>query len=275
MIRQFRLLAFAMVMALLLAAHDSANPNGYGPLVVYPYWLVRGLIEAVLFLAVYQAAGRFLGGRWRGLAALSACLLTLPVFVMATITMDLVLGVPELGLDSGAGETAGRLEGLGLEMFYLLDNHLFFCLLLFLADQVPQREMAGQEALDTVRPDSGPKPEASATGEIPDILKRHLENPLAGRLISVEAQEHYIRLVTGEGAAMMLYRFSDAVQDLADVPGMQVHRSHWVAEKGVENLFREKGQLKIRLTNGEMVPVSRRFEQAVKGRFSDKPFPRD
>ncbi len=105
-------------------------------------------------------------------------------------------------------------------------------------------------------------PAVAVSPTSPDFLRR-LDRPLAGPLLAVQAQEHYIRIV-GEGSApILLYRFSDALEQLRALPGLQVHRSWWVALDAVAGIERDNGRLSLRLVNGERVPVSRRYVGAV------------
>jgi DNA-binding LytR/AlgR family response regulator len=66
---------------------------------------------------------------------------------------------------------------------------------------------------------------------------------------------------------MVLHRFSDAVRHLPDSLGMQVHRSHWVADKAVRGLVVNGQRMQVELSNGTQVPVSRTFRSAVEQRF--------
>lgn len=83
--------------------------------------------------------------------------------------------------------------------------------------------------------------------------------PLAerGPLVRIEAQDHYLKVVTDRGAALILMRLSDAVQELGETAGLQVHRSHWVALEAVTAHRREKGRDLLILSGGAEVPVSR------------------
>jgi hypothetical protein len=119
---------------------------------------------------------------------------------------------------------------------------------------------AAPEAAPAATPAVAPKVAPAAAA--PDFLRR-LDKPLAGALLAVQAQEHYVRIV-GQGAApMLLYRFSDAIEQLRVLRGLQVHRSWWVALDAVAAVEREDGRLSLRLVNGERVPVSRRHSGAV------------
>lgn len=53
----------------------------------------------------------------------------------------------------------------------------------------------------------------------------------------LKAKEHYVRVLTSDESRMLLHRFSDAVKQMPHSKGMQVHRSHWVADASVTGLI--------------------------------------
>ena len=76
-------------------------------------------------------------------------------------------------------------------------------------------------------------------------------------LLSVRAEDHYCRLaVRGGGTLLVHYRFRDAVGDLADVQGAQVHRGAWVADFAVTGSERTGRRWSLQLVDGSRVPVS-------------------
>jgi hypothetical protein len=76
-------------------------------------------------------------------------------------------------------------------------------------------------------------------------------------LLSVRAEDHYCRLaVRGGGTLLVHYRFRDAVGDLADVQGAQVHRGAWVANFAVTGSERTGRRWSLHLADGSRVPVS-------------------
>ncbi|MDF3412962.1 LytTR family transcriptional regulator [Sulfitobacter sp. M57] len=104
-----------------------------------------------------------------------------------------------------------------------------------------------------------PVPVETAGMEI-DPQTRFLRRlPLAerGPLVRIEAQDHYLKVVTDRGSTLILLRLSEAVEELANVAGLQVHRSHWVALEAVTAHRREKGRDLLVLSDGAEVPVSR------------------
>lgn len=99
-------------------------------------------------------------------------------------------------------------------------------------------------------------------GTVPTFFHRVPEK-LGSDLLAIRAQEHYIDVHTSAGSTLILYRFGDALNELAEVPGMQVHRSFWVADGSVSSYKRSSGQLVLTLKDGFEVPVSRSFLRDV------------
>ncbi len=85
-------------------------------------------------------------------------------------------------------------------------------------------------------------------------------------LLYLQAQDHYIRAVTSAGSAMILMRLRDAVAELSDQDGMQVHRSFWVAYSAISEFRRNEGRAVLALENGDEVPVGRTFLAALADR---------
>ena len=132
-----------------------------------------------------------------------------------------------------------------MELIYLSDNHVALCLLL----SVPRFIFSQGYAKARGEGAGAPAPAESFLST--------LEPPLRGELQWVEAQEHYVRLVTAEENRLVLHRFSDIVRELQAEEGIQVHRSHWVAFSAIGKTFKDGTNLRVRLRSGDTVPVSR------------------
>ena len=100
-----------------------------------------------------------------------------------------------------------------------------------------------------------PVPATTPLGE-PPILAR-MAPALRGELLALEMEDHYVRVHTSRGSSLLLMRMGDAVAASGDVPGVQVHRSWWVARAAVERFDRDGRKARITLCNGLIVPVSR------------------
>ncbi|BEV01471.1 LytTR family DNA-binding domain-containing protein [Novosphingobium olei] len=86
-----------------------------------------------------------------------------------------------------------------------------------------------------------------------DQLPAHLGQDL----LCIENEDHYIRVHTSAGNALILMRLRDAVAQLAPLDGAQVHRSWWVARSAVSEVVRTERRVSLRLVDGREVPVSR------------------
>lgn len=108
-----------------------------------------------------------------------------------------------------------------------------------------------------------------AKAEIPSsssILDR-LKPQNRGALLRLSVQDHYTEVVTSRGRELVLLRFSDALREIGGTPGLQVHRSHWVADAHVEALKRDNGKILILTRDGTQIPVSRSFAEEARRRF--------
>ena len=63
---------------------------------------------------------------------------------------------------------------------------------------------------------------------------------------------------------MLLMRLGDAMAETDNVPGVQIHRSHWVALDGVSAVKRQSGKVMVETRAGDYLPVSRSFMSAAK-----------
>ena len=85
-----------------------------------------------------------------------------------------------------------------------------------------------------------------------------------GSLYAVSSEDHYLRIYTAQGSDLILMRLADAISELGDYDGMQVHRSWWVAKEGVEQIKRDQGKLHIILRDQTKVPVSRTYAPKIR-----------
>ena len=105
-----------------------------------------------------------------------------------------------------------------------------------------------------------PKPGALPTV---DMLSRKPDD-LAGPILCLHMEDHYLRVHTDTGHGLALHRMADAVRDLAEADGLQVHRSWWVARHAIERSFTKNKRRFLQLTNGLEVPVGRSFQTELK-----------
>ena len=102
------------------------------------------------------------------------------------------------------------------------------------------------------------------------LLAPRFENRLSkyqtAKLWAISAQDHYLNVQTDEGSELILMRLSDALAELADRDGVQLHRSHWVARAGIA----KHNATSVTLHNNTTLPISRGNAPAVKAFFAQR-----
>lgn len=104
---------------------------------------------------------------------------------------------------------------------------------------------------------NGADPGATPTPAAPPPILARLPLDRRGALLALSVEDHYVRVRTVRGEELVLMRLSDAMREVGDTPGAQVHRSHWVAFAAVAAARRERGRAVLTLTDGTEIPVSR------------------
>lgn len=97
----------------------------------------------------------------------------------------------------------------------------------------------------------------------PPILDR-LPFAKRGALVALSAEDHYVKVQTTKGTEMLLMRLSDAIKEVGQTEGFQVHRSHWVARDQIADVRRINDRGEIALKSGETRPISRGYMKAVR-----------
>lgn len=87
-------------------------------------------------------------------------------------------------------------------------------------------------------------------------------------LICFEMEDHYLVVYTEKGNHMMLMRMKDALIELNDFEGMQVHRSYWVAFDGIMSVKKEARKIILIMKNGMEIPVSRKHQEFVRDKVN-------
>lgn len=269
----------ALAAALTLASHNAGDNVDWSMLGGYVYWIARIGMAFLIIIGAYAALAQVMTEKSSPIAhAGLAAALSFPPFVMAVTTLDLAIGdLAILRTDPNV-----LLSRLGIEAASLIDNHVVTSAML-LAPYLARPAPVAAGALARTAPTPAPSPEtpgeiraeaaapppAPEATETPGLLLA-CQPPIRGDLLAAEAQEHYVKLKATEQGGMALYRFGDAVRELGRFSGMQIHRSHWVADEAVEAVIGKRGSLKIEITGGEVIPVSRRYELEVEARYADR-----
>jgi hypothetical protein len=106
-----------------------------------------------------------------------------------------------------------------------------------------------------------PAPPLRAPATIPggSSFLRRIPARLGTELLYIEMEDHYLRIHTKLGNDLILCRLSDAVGELGETMGCQVHRSYWVSRHAVAGVERDRHRRWLVLTSGTRIPVSRTY----------------
>ncbi len=246
----------------------ASGPFGTGKSLAFParffYWMVISIATFVIGYAVSSFLSRAVEGL-RGPALLSrligAAIAGLPIagFVEAFNALGFAMG-PD-----------GPVAFLALAGSCSAISDAVVLLYSLIRPPVAEKPMqaihrasngaASQEAIDAVDLCA---PAAHESPEPPGRqFFRRLTKPIGRDLVSLQAQDHYIEVVTTGGRELLLLRLGDAEAELAGYRGVRTHRSWWVALDHVREVVRSDGRVGLFLSDGRIAPVSRGYRDTV------------
>ncbi|WP_417693912.1 LytTR family DNA-binding domain-containing protein [Roseibium sp.] len=115
---------------------------------------------------------------------------------------------------------------------------------------------------------TSPDPQNSSveTSPVLDRLQRRLPVEKRSPLRWLSVSDHYVEVATLKGQELLLLRLKDAIEEIDQTDGLQIHRSHWVAKNAIEKVSRENGKTLIHTSDGPILPVSRTYLPELKAR---------
>ncbi|MBP5855789.1 LytTR family transcriptional regulator [Marivibrio halodurans] len=236
---------------LLAALGPFGSYEAYGPLVRAAFWVSVVMVNWVIMDAALKGLGRRFHDRFPA-----------PVVILPLLAALLSLG-PCLLVVLGAGQVIFRTD--------LAERPLVFggqvLLLLWLVGIAGYgMERARRRAADSGKGEAleDARQVESAAVDPTEAFRARWPSGLSGRLLALEMEDHYLRVHTSTGTALILCRMRDAARDLAGADGMQVHRSYWVACAAVRDVRRKAKRPVLILENGLEVPVGRSFIPGVR-----------
>lgn len=119
----------------------------------------------------------------------------------------------------------------------------------------------GEAEADAEETAAGSPPAASNRPDDSAFRRRLAPDP-GGRLLWLRAEDHYLRVRTERGEALVLCRLEDAARELEGC-GRRVHRSWWVAEAALKGAS-GGAQPRLWLSDGTEVPVSRSYRRDLR-----------
>lgn len=90
-------------------------------------------------------------------------------------------------------------------------------------------------------------------------LHRRLPDGFDGSILRLTVRDHFVDVVSTRGTDTIRSRFGDAIDEMDGVEGFCTHRSHWVARHAIVGAQRNGPKINLRLINGDLVPVSRKY----------------
>ena len=99
------------------------------------------------------------------------------------------------------------------------------------------------------RSQAGQEPRIAASGEL-------LGMP-ASEVLCLQMEDHYVRVHSAEQSHLVLATLGQAMECVAAIEGLQIHRSWWVARRAVIGAELDGRNLRVRLSNGIVAPVAR------------------
>lgn len=240
-------LAFGVALALL-------EPFGLGEdqvLFRLGFWTAMMAVWFLLFSAIDLAAGRI--RRLEALHplvrfALIAGLAAGPMVAISQSATAEGFVLDPLEVVEGLGQViliAGAFEGLTAMIF----AHWF--------SPSPHGAVATPQA--ALAPDG---PVGSAPEGLPALVQK-LPFAVRGPVVCLQMEDHYVRVHTTRGSALLLMRLSDAIAELEATAGLRVHRSWWIAVDALRSVDRSPRAVRAHLSNGIIAPVSRPYVQAL------------
>jgi hypothetical protein len=208
------------------------------------YWVVSGVIGYAIFRPL-GVVGGWMGER----LAMHPIIATGAALAIAALPMTLIIASVIWRFDLAAALRWGGLSSLYFQVWLLgFLVHGFFQ---FLFSRMP--ETAPVPAPSSPKDGQGTlTPEAQPLARLEDRLP-----PGFGPLLALKGEDHYVRAIGAAREELILIRLRDAIAELGDAPGLQVHRSWWVARDGVARVNRQNRAMTLTLTNGLEVPVAR------------------
>lgn len=219
------------------------------------YWVGFIIIGYAIFRPVSISAG------WlRESIDIPAWAAELMATAVATLPLTFLIGFAISGMRFDPDFLGDRFALLYLQCGAIGFGIFLFMRLLFGAEEaVEQRDHDGIES-ENLKTAPVSEPIKPVRTQLHDRLPAGFQSPI----IALSVEDHYVRVYSDERTEMLLLRLSDAIKEMAPQEGMQVHRSWWVARDAIVTSKRDGRNLRLSLSDGLEVPVSRAYVTKLK-----------
>ena len=243
-----RRMAFATAFGLFFGLIGPFGSYDAAPLERVASWLVVFWTGTLAFGAAYRLAEGWSqrSGVPRLFARSIAVLVAAaPLSVFAALCFHLVVGVRIVPRDALLWYAQVVAIGLPTTLGYVL-----------LAPTLPRASATAEPAAD--------QPAEIAAADAGTLFAQ-LPERLGAEVIALQMEDHYVRVHTPRGSALVLMPMGQAVAAVDDLEGERVHRSWWVARSAVQDAVRDGRNLRLRLAGGLEAPVARTAVARLRG----------
>ncbi len=243
----------ALLYAALLAFLSPFGTYRFSTVERIGYWAVQmgaWLLLSLLFAWVLKKYTYTLEHRRRALEIL-----------FTTLPMMLVTGVAN-NMMNGWQPDIGELTELFVSISLIGGSHTLLSDLI-VHNLTQKSALSTYEVQATTAAFQSAAPKLDEIGSAHSIFVSKLPPHIRGGIISMQVEDHYVRVNSANGSAMVLTRFSDALEGTAHIDGAQVHRSWWVATHAVTAIRKNGRTAQLTLLDGSEVPVSQPYMAQV------------
>jgi DNA-binding LytR/AlgR family response regulator len=76
-------------------------------------------------------------------------------------------------------------------------------------------------------------------------------------ILALSAEDHYVRVRTDRGQALVLINLAGAIEALGPDAGVRIHRSHWITREVATSVTSRSSRAGVRLDDATVLPISR------------------
>jgi DNA-binding LytR/AlgR family response regulator len=76
-------------------------------------------------------------------------------------------------------------------------------------------------------------------------------------ILALSAEDHYVRVRTDRGQALVLINLAGAIEALGPDAGVRIHRSHWITREVATGVTSRSSRAGVRLDDATILPISR------------------
>jgi hypothetical protein len=99
-------------------------------------------------------------------------------------------------------------------------------------------------------------------------LHDRLRSGTTDEIISMSMQDHYVEVSSAQGKELVLMRFADAIEEIEGIPGVRIHRSHWIADTHLKKIEKRGHRTFATVSDGSELPVSDTYSEVARARLA-------